>query len=163
MGVVQYNQLRTLEVSPQKGQREPPRSPGSRLHTDVLCPLHDDGYGRATHQHSRNVQPYHKETPILPRRGPVRPHRLTYQNAKIVIQDPQNDRPAVHEARGKLIHVLILVCGPLLDNGHGGTAQFRMLFCLGFLLMGMDLLGDLRTRGKTFADSFGERILERTT
>ncbi len=88
---------------------------------------------------------------------------FTYQNAKIVIQDPQNDRPAVHEARGKLIHVLILVCGPLLDNGHGGTAQFRMLFCLGFLLMGMDLLGDLRTRGKTFADSFGERILERTT
>ena len=83
-----------------------------------------------------------------------------YLNAKLVILNPQNDRPSVHEARGKLIHVLILVCGPLFDGGHSGTAHLRMLFCLGFVLMGMDLLCDLRMRAKTLAGFFGERILE---
>ena len=86
---------------------------------------------------------------------------FVYLNATVVIQDPQNDRPAVNEARGKLFHVLLLALAPMVDNGRDG-GQFRMLFCIGFLLMTRDLLGDLRARGKTFADSFGEIILERT-
>ncbi len=86
---------------------------------------------------------------------------FVYLNTSVVIQDPQNDRPAVNEARGKLFHVLLLALAPIVDDGRDG-GQFRMLFCLGFLLMARDLLGDLRARGKTFADSFGEIILERT-
>lgn len=88
---------------------------------------------------------------------------FVFKNAKVAIENAPNDRPAVQEARLRLLNVAFL-CAPLLESSPfsgARTANLRLVFILGFLLIVKDLGGEFRERGRALASSLGEVIMER--
>lgn len=85
-----------------------------------------------------------------------------YKNAIIAIENAPNDRPAVQEARMKLLNVLFLFA-PLAEGSLAAarSANLRLVFILGLLLIVKELGSEFRERGRALASSLGEVIMER--
>jgi hypothetical protein len=88
---------------------------------------------------------------------------FVFKNAKIAVENAPNDRPAVQEARLRLLNIAFL-SAPLLEGSPlsgARAANLRLVFIFAFLLIVKELGGEFRERGRAVAASLGEVIRER--